>query len=125
MKNPLARLYNFRGKLSRRDFLVYWLWVFLLPKVWPFLAAVFNYLVFGTEWKPVETAGSLAFTVSIHLLLMSFFLGAIWRRMNDIGFSVWPKLLICALPAFIVPPFGWMLQLAMLMLPGRSRNVQQ
>ena len=125
MKNPLARLYNFRGKLSRRDFLVYWLWVFLLPKVWPFLAAVFNYLVFGTEWKPVEIAGSLAFTVSIHLLLMSFFLGAIWRRMNEIGFSVWPKLLICALPAVIVPPFGWMLQLAMLMLPGRSRNVQQ
>lgn len=119
MHNPLARLYNFRGRLSRRDFLTYWLWVFLLPKIWPFAAAIFNYLVFGTDWKPVEIAGGLFFTVSIHLLLMSFFLGAIWRRMNDIGFSVWPKLLICALPAAIIPPFGWILQLAILFLPGR------
>ena len=120
MTNPFARLYNFRGKLSRRDFLVYWLWVYLLPKLWPFIAGGINYLVFGAEWKPVQIAGGLLFTVSIHLLLASFFLGAMWRRMNDIGFALWPKLLICAL-MLLPPPFGWMLQLFMLLLPRRKR----
>lgn len=123
MKILFARLYNFRGRLSRRNFIKYWLWVYLMPKIWPFLAAIFNYLVFGQEWKPVEIAGGLFFTVSIHLLLMSFFLGAMWRRMNDIGFSIWPKLIICALPGIIIPPFGWSLQLALLLLlPGRKNK---
>ena len=117
---PLARLYNFRGCLSRRDFLVFWLWVYILPKIWPFLAALGNVLIFGTEWKPVELAGSVLFTISIHLLLMSFFLGAMWRRLNDIGFALYPKLLICAL-GFFFPPFGWMLQLAILLLPTRRK----
>ena len=122
MFNPLAKLYNFRGKLSRRDFLVYWLWVFLLPKIWPFLAVFFYYLVFGISIKAEELAVGGALSVILHLLLMSFFLGAIWRRMNDIGFSVWPKLLICALPIAILPPYGWILQLIMVLLPSRRRN---
>ena len=120
MKNPLARLYNFRGNLSRHDFCVYWLWVYLLPKIWPFLAAVVNYFIFGQNWEPVRIAGSLLFIVSVHLLLMSFFLGAMWRRLNDIGFAIYPKLLICAL-SFFFPPFGWMIQLAMLLLPARRK----
>ena len=120
--NPLARLYNFKGKLSRRDFLVYWLWVFMLPKVWPFIAGLGNYLIFGADIKPVEIAGGFAVSFTVHLLLMSFFLGAIWRRMNDIGFAMWPKLLICALPVAIWPPFGWILQLIMVLLPGRRQE---
>ena len=122
MLNPLARLYNFRGRLSRRDFLVYWLWVFLLPKFWPFLAAFFCYLIFGIDIKVEELAIGGFLSILLHLLLMSFFLGAIWRRMNDIGFSVWPKLLICALPIAILPPYGWILQLIMVLLPSRRRN---
>lgn len=122
MVNPLSRLYNFRGRLSRRDFLIYWLWVFLLPKVWPFLAVFFNYLIFGIDIKVEELAVGGALSIILHLLLMSFFLGAIWRRMNDIGFSVWPKLLICALPIAILPPYGWILQLIMVLLPSRRRN---
>ncbi len=122
MKTVLARLYNFRGNLSRRDFLVYWLWVYLLPKIWPFLAAAVNYFVFGKNWEPVRIAGGLLFTVSIHLLLMSFFVGAMWRRLNDIGFAIMPRLIICSL-SFFFPPFGWMLQLTVLMLNRRkSRN---
>ena len=121
MNHPLAKLYNFRGRLSRRDFLVYWLWVYLLPKVWPFLAALGNVLIFGTEWQPVEIAEGVAFGVSVQLLLVSFFLGAIWRRLNDIGFALWPKLLICAL-MFLLPPFGWMLQLTLLLLPSRRQK---
>ena len=120
MKNSLARLYNFRGNLSRRDFLVYWLWVYLLPKIWPFLAAAVNYLIFGKDWEPVRIAGGLIFTVSIHLLLMSFFVGAMWRRLNDIGFALYPKLLICSLSLFF-PPFGWMLQLTLLMLSSHNK----
>lgn len=123
MNNPLARLYNFRGRLSRKDFLTYWLWVYLLPKIWPFLAALFNYLVFGSEWKPVEIASGFLASLTIHLLLVSFFLGAMWRRMNDIGFALWPKLLIAAL-MFILPPFGWMLQLTLLLLPAHRKNKQ-
>ena len=122
MTNPLARLYNFRGKLSRRDFLIYWLWVFLLPKVWPFLAVFFYYLIYGVSIKAEELAVGGALSVILHLLLMSFFLGAIWRRMNDIGFSVWPKLLICALPIVILPPYGWILQLIMVLLPSRRKS---
>ena len=122
MVNPLSRLYNFRGRLSRRDFLIYWLWVFLLPKVWPFLAVFFNYLIFGIDIKVEELAVGGALSIILHLLLMSFFLGAIWRRMNDIGFSVWPKLLICALPIAILPPYGWILQLIMVLLPSRRRS---
>lgn len=126
MKNPLARLYNFHGRLSRRDFLVYWLWVYLLPKVWFALAGGgISYLVLGTEVGNAGIAGSIAGSALVHLLLISFFLGAIWRRLNDIGFALYPKLLICALPAFIVPPFGWMLQLALLLLPCRTRDEQQ
>ncbi len=121
MKNAFARLYNFRGNLSRRDFLTYWLWVYLLPKIWPFLAAAVNYLVFGKDWEPVRIAGGLLFTVSIHLLLMSFFVGAMWRRLNDIGFAVMPKLIICSL-SFFLPPFGWMLQLTMLLLSPRRHQ---
>jgi uncharacterized membrane protein YhaH (DUF805 family) len=121
MMNPLARLYNFHGKLSRRDFLVYWLWVFLLPKVWPFLAVFFYYLIFGIDIKVEELAVGGFLSFALHLLLMSFFLGAIWRRMNDIGFSVWPKLLICAL-AFVIPPYGWILQLIMVLLPCRRKH---
>ena len=122
MYNPLARLYNFRGRLSRRDFLVYWLWVYLLPKVWPFLAVFFYYLIYGVSIQAEELAVGVALSVILHLLLMSFFLGAIWRRMNDIGFSVWPKLLICALPIAILPPYGWILQLIMVLLPSRRKN---
>ena len=122
MVPPLSRLYNFRGKLSRRDFLIYWLWVFLLPKVWPFLAVFFNYLIFGVDIKVEELAVGGALSIILHLLLMSFFLGAIWRRMNDIGFSVWPKLLICALPIVILPPYGWILQLTMVLLPSRRKS---
>ncbi len=118
---PLAKLYNFRGRLSRRDFLVYWLWVYLLPKFWPFLATIANLLFLGKESLPVEIAGGVALGVSVQLLLVSFFLGAIWRRLNDIGFALWPKLLICAL-MFVLPPFGWMLQLTLLLLPSRRRN---
>ena len=118
---PLAKLYNFRGRLSRRDFLVYWLWVYLLPKFWPFLATIANLLFLGKESLPVEIAGGVALGVSVQLLLVSFFLGAIWRRLNDIGFALWPKLLICAL-MFLLPPFGWMLQLTQLLLPSRRRN---
>ena len=99
--NPLARLYNFKGKLSRRDFLVYWLWVFMLPKVWPFIAGLGNYLIFGADIKPVEIAGGFAVSFTVHLLLMSFFLGAIW------------------------PPFGWILQLIMVLLPGRRQDSQK
>lgn len=120
MKNPFARLYNFRGSLSRRDFLVYWLWVYLLPKIWPFIAGVGNYLIFGADIRPVELAGGVLFSITVHLLLMSFFVGAMWRRLNDIGYSVWPKLLICALSLFI-PPYGWMLQLYMLLRPRRNK----
>ncbi len=120
--NPVKKLYNFHGKLSRRDFLVYWLWVFLLPKAWPFLALLFNYLVFGEDIRLEEAAVGGALSVSVHLLLLSFFLGAIWRRMNDIGFSVWPKLLICALPIAILPPYGWILQLILILLPGRKER---
>ena len=118
---PLAKLYNFRGRLSRRDFLVYWLWVYLLPKFWPFLATIANLLFLGKESLPVEIAGGVALGVSVQLLLVSFFLGAIWRRLNDIGFALWPKLLICAL-MFLLPPFGWMLQLTLLLLPSRRQN---
>ena len=121
MNNPLARLYNFRGRLSRRDFLVYWLWVYLLPKFWPFLATIANLLFLGKESLPVEIAGGVALGVSVQLLLVSFFLGAIWRRLNDIGFALWPKLLICAL-MFVLPPFGWMLQLTLLLLPSRRQK---
>ena len=121
MNNPLARLYNFRGNLSRRGFLVYWLWVYLTPKVWPFIGGLINYLIFGADIKPIELAGGVLFTSSVHLLLMSFFLGAIWRRMNDIGFSIWPKLIICILPALFLPPFGWCLQLLLLLLPSRRK----
>ena len=120
--NPLARLYNFKGKLSRRDFLVYWLWVFMVPKVWPFIGGLINYLVFGADIKPVELASGVSITVVVHLLLMSFYLGAVWRRLNDIGFAMLPKLLICALPVAIWPPFGWILQLIMVLLPGRRQE---
>ena len=121
MNHPLARLYNFRGRLSRRDFLVYWLWVYLLPKFWPFLATIANLLFLCKESLPVEIASGVALGVSVQLLLVSFFLGAIWRRLNDIGFALWPKLLICAL-MFVLPPFGWMLQLTLLLLPSRRQN---
>lgn len=121
MNHPLARLYNFRGRLSRREFLVYWLWVYLLPKFWPFLATIANLLFLGKESLPVEIAGGVALGVSVQLLLVSFFLGAIWRRLNDIGFALWPKLLICAL-MFVLPPFGWMLQLTLLLLPSRRQK---
>ena len=121
MNHPLAKLYNFRGRLSRRDFLVYWLWVYLLPKFWPFLATIANLLFLGKESLPVEIAGGVALGVSVQLLLVSFFLGAIWRRLNDIGFALWPKLLICAL-MFVLPPFGWMLQLTLLLLPSRRQK---
>ena len=119
--NPFKRLYNFHGRLSRRDFLIYWLWVFLLPKFWPFLAVFIYYLVCGVSIKAEELAVGGTLSVFLHLLLMSFFLGAIWRRLNDIGFSVWPKLLICSLPIVILPPYGWILQLVMLLLPSRRR----
>lgn len=122
MKNPLARLYNFHGRLSRRDFLVYWLWVYLLPKVWFALAGGgISYLALGTEVGNARIAGSIAGSAMVHLLLISFFLGAIWRRMNDIGFSIWPKLIICLLPALFLPPFGWCLQLLLLLLPSRRK----
>ena len=122
MKNPLARLYNFHGRLSRRDFLVYWLWVYLLPKVWFALAGGgISYLVLGTEVGNADIAGSIVGSALVHLLLISFFLGAIWRRLNDIGFALYPKLLICAL-MFLLPPYGWMLQLIMLLLPRRKRH---
>ncbi len=122
MKNPLARLYNFHGRLSRRDFLVYWLWVYLLPKIWFALAGgSIGYLIFGTNAGNAEVAGGVIGSVLIHLLLISFFLGAIWRRLNDIGFALYPKLLICAL-MFLLPPYGWMLQLIMLLLPRRKRH---
>lgn len=121
--NPFKRLYNFHGRLTRRDFLIYWLWVFLLPKFWPFLAVFFYYLVYGVSIKAEELTIGGALSVILHLLLMSFFLGAIWRRLNDIGFSVWPKLLICALPVVILPPYGWILQLILILLPGRKERV--
>ena len=121
MMKHLSRLYNFRGRLSRRDFLTYWLWVYLLPKNWPFLAAIANVLLLGKESQPLEIAGGVALSVSVQLLLVSFFLGAIWRRLNDIGFALWPKLLICAL-MFVLPPFGWMLQLTLLLLPSRRQK---
>lgn len=121
MKNPLARLYNFHGRLSRRDFLVYWLWVYLLPKIWVMFAGGSGlYLFLWTEINHQTIVGGLMASTLIHLLLISFFLGAIWRRMNDIGFALWPKLLIGALMLF-TPPFGWMLQLFMLLLPRRKR----
>ena len=121
MKNPLARLYNFHGRLSRRDFLVCWLWVYLLPKVWFALAGGgISYLVLGTEVGNAGIAGSIAGSALVHLLLISFFLGAIWRRLNDIGFALYPKLLIFGL-MFLFPPYGWILQLIMLLLPRRER----
>lgn len=122
MKNPLARLYNFHGKLSRRDFLVYWLWVYLLPKIWfPIAGGGISYLVIGTDVGNAEIAGSVAGSVLIHLLLISFFLGAIWRRLNDIGFALYPRLMILAL-MFLLPPYGWILQLIMLLLPCRKQQ---
>ena len=121
MTSPLAMLYNFHGKLSRRDFLVRWLWVYLLPKIWfPLAGGGINYLIFGTEAEAATIIGGAVFSVVLHLLLISFFLGAMWRRLNDIGFALYPRLLICAL-MFILPPFGWMLQLFMLLLPCRRR----
>ncbi|MBQ8900050.1 MAG: hypothetical protein IJY72_03760 [Akkermansia sp.] len=121
MKNPIARLYNFHGRLSRRDFLVYWLWVYLLPKIWfPLAGGGISYLIFGTEVGNTGIAWSVIGSVLIHLLLISFFLGAIWRRLNDIGFALYPKLLIFAL-MFFFPPYGWILQLIMLLLPRRQR----
>ena len=121
MTSPLAMLYNFHGKLSRRDFLVRWLWVYLLPKIWfPLAGGGINYLIFGTETEAATIIGGAVFSVVLHLLLISFFLGAMWRRLNDIGFALYPRLLICAL-MFILPPFGWMLQLFMLLLPCRRR----
>ena len=122
MTNPLARLYNFRGKLSRRDFLVYWLWVYLLPKVWiTFAGGSGLFLYFWTATEPQTIVGGLFISTLIHLLLISFFLGAMWRRLNDIGFALYPKLIICALMIVIVPPYGWILQLLLLMLPARRR----
>lgn len=122
MKNPLARLYNFHGRLSRRDFLVYWLWVYLLPKIWfPIAGGGISYLVIGTDVGNAEIAGSVACSVLIHLLLISFFLGAIWRRLNDIGFALYPRLMIFAL-MFLLPPYGWILQLVMLLLPCRKQQ---
>ena len=122
MKNPLARLYNFHGRLSRRDFLVYWLWVYLLPKIWfPIAGGGISYLVIGTDVGKAEIAGSVACSVLIHLLLISFFLGAIWRRLNDIGFALYPRLMILAL-MFLLPPYGWILQLIMLLLPCRKQQ---
>lgn len=122
MKNPLARLYNFHGRLSRRDFLVYWLWVYLLPKIWfPIAGGGISYLVIGTDVGNAEIAGSVAGSVLIHLLLISFFLGAIWRRLNDIGFALYPRLMIFAL-MFLLPPYGWILQLIMLLLPCRKQQ---
>ncbi len=122
MKNPLARLYNFHGRLSRRDFLVYWLWVYLLPKIWfPIAGGGISYLVIGTDAGNAEIVGSVAGSVLIHLLLISFFLGAIWRRLNDIGFALYPRLMIFAL-MFLLPPYGWILQLIMLLLPCRKQQ---
>ena len=122
MKNPLAIIYNFRGKLSRRDFLVYWLWVYLLPKIWfPIAGGGIGYLILGTDAPNAAIAGSVVGSVGIHLLLISFYLGAMWRRLNDIGFARWPKLLIVAL-MFLFHPYGWMLQLVMLLLPRRKKK---
>ena len=123
MKNPLARLYNFHGSLSRRDFLIYWLWVYLLPKVWfPIAGGGISYLILGTDVGNAGIAGSIAGSALVHLLLISFYLGAIWRRLNDIGFATCPKLLILALMLFI-PPYGWILQLIMLLLPRRKHRL--
>ena len=119
MKNALSSLYNFRGNLSRRDFLIYWLWVYLLPKVWPFIGGGIYCLVYGVEFKPLEMTYGFLLTLGIHLLLMSFFIGAMWRRLNDIGFAITPKLIICSL-SFFMAPFGWMLQLTLLMLNRRN-----
>lgn len=121
MKNPFAIIYNFRGNLSRRDFAVYWLWVYLLPKIWPFIGGLIYWLVCGTDFQLLEMAGGVLLTTSVHLLLMSFFVGAMWRRLNDIGYSVWPKLIICSL-SFFIPPYGWMLQLYMLLRPSRRKD---
>jgi uncharacterized membrane protein YhaH (DUF805 family) len=120
MVRPFARLYNFQGRLSRRDFLVYWLWVYLLPKIWVAIAGGgIGYLLWGTEAAYAEIAGSILISCLIHLLLISFFLGAIWRRMNDIGFALCPKMLILGL-MLLLPPYGWMLQLFMILLPNRK-----
>lgn len=120
MVRPFARLYNFQGRLSRRDFLVYWLWVYLLPKIWVAIAGGgIGYLLWGTEAAYAEIAGSILISCLIHLLLISFFLGAIWRRMNDIGFALCPKMLILGL-MLLLPPYGWMLQLFMILLPSRK-----
>ncbi len=122
MKNRFARLYNFRGKLSRRDFLVYWLWVYLLPKIWVIIAGGgIGFLLWGTDVPNAEIAGSVVVSCFIHVLLISFFMGAVWRRMNDIGFAICPKLLILLL-MLLLPPYGWMLQLSMLMLPCRHKE---
>lgn len=122
MKNPIARLYNFQGKLSRRDFLLYWLWVYLLPIIWCTFAGVsIGVLIFGFDVAQGAIAGSVALSIAIYLLLVSLFLGAIWRRLNDIGFAFCPKLIICLL-MFILPPYGWILQLIMLLLPSRTQR---
>lgn len=122
MKNPFARLYNFRGKLSRRDFLVYWLWIYLLPKIWVIIAGGgIGYLLWGADVSNAGIAGGVVVSCIIHLILISFFMGAIWRRMNDIGFSIFPKILILSL-MLLLPPYGWMLQLTMLLLPCRHKT---